>query len=104
MPMPAGETAGEHVMPWVNGSKGTLLLGLDGGKYQPYLPSVVDKTRQELKAKGYYSGEINGAMDKATMEAIGKYQHDNKLEISGVPTPRTRAKLFEEKAPATKAS
>lgn len=75
---------------WAPGKEGKLMLGLDGGDYEPYLPSVVVEVQKTLQSEGIYSGEITGILDKPTMEALGEFQKQHDLAVSGVPTPRTR--------------
>lgn len=71
-----------------------LIKGLDGGLYQPYKPSVIRETQQALKEKGLYDGPVNGRFDEATMHAVGKFQKEHDILVSGVPSPYTRAALF----------
>lgn len=73
-----------------------LIVGLDGGTYQPYKPEVVSKVQAALAQKGFYKGEINGTLDKPTMTAIGEFQKQNGLTVSGVPSPSTRKALLTE--------
>ena len=49
-----------------------------------------------LEPKRLYNGPINGVLDQDTMEALGKYQETNGLQVCGVPTPRTREALLAE--------
>jgi peptidoglycan hydrolase-like protein with peptidoglycan-binding domain len=74
----------------------TLIKGLDGGTYEPYSPDVIEKVQASLKDTGFYAGEINGELDEATMNAIGEFQKENQLTVSGVPSPSTRRLLVEE--------
>jgi murein L,D-transpeptidase YcbB/YkuD len=71
-----------------------MVTGLNGASYEAYLPSLIEQTQEALKAKDYYSGPVNGVLDHDTMEAIGKFQKDNGLTVSGVPSPETREYLF----------
>lgn len=81
---------------WAPGKEQKLMLGLDGGLYEPYRASVVRETQRELKREGFYDGPISGVVDEQTMKALGEFQRDNGLQASGVPTPLTREELFEE--------
>lgn len=74
----------------------TLIEGLDGGEYEPYEPALIERVQQELRSRGIYSGEVNGRLDEATMQAIGQFQEQNGIHVSGVPSPRTRQALFGE--------
>lgn len=71
-----------------------LILGLDGGDYEPYLASVVERVQQRLRAEGLYAGEADGYYDVTTREAVGRFQEREGLAVSGVPSPMTRARLF----------
>ena len=46
-----------------------------------------------LKAKGYYSGEIDGSFGILTLGALLAFQFKNGLEVDGVCGPKTRAAL-----------
>jgi peptidoglycan hydrolase-like protein with peptidoglycan-binding domain len=82
-----------------------LVQGLDGAHYTPYQQSVVEKTQDALKREGLYAGPASGTLDEATMKALGAFQKQHGIEVSGVPTPRTRKQLFrEELASATPVS
>jgi hypothetical protein len=80
---------------WVAGKEGKLVLGLDGGEYDPYSVTTVQQVQQALTSKGLYSGAISGVLDKATMEALAEFQKSNNLQACGVPTPRTREALLQ---------
>lgn len=73
---------------------GPVVTGLDGANYLGYRPGLVRKAQEALKSKDLYAGEINGELDEATMKAMGEFQKQNSLPATGVPTPKTRAKLF----------
>jgi peptidoglycan hydrolase-like protein with peptidoglycan-binding domain len=73
-----------------------LIRGLDGGDYQPYAPSVIERVQQELQARNLYSGAIDGVLSQNTMEAIGQFQRENNLQVCGVPTPQTRRLLMQQ--------
>lgn len=70
-----------------------LIKGLDGGLYQPYKPSVVERTQKELKKNGIYQGKVDGVLDPATMKALGTFQKKHGILVSGVPSPYTRRAL-----------
>jgi hypothetical protein len=80
---------------WVAGKEGKLVLGLDGGEYDPYSVSAVQEVQQALKTRGLYAGSISGVLDQATMQAIGEFQKNNSLQACGVPTPHTREMLLQ---------
>jgi hypothetical protein len=66
----------------------------DGGSYESYRPKAIERIQRALKARGLYGGPVNGILDKPTMKAIYAFQRmAGTLEISGVPTPRTRRLL-----------
>ena len=70
-----------------------MMKGLDGGHYLAYKPSVVRQTQHALEDRGLYSGKVDGILGPATMHATAKFQKENGLHVSGVPSPRTRHKL-----------
>jgi hypothetical protein len=72
-----------------------LVRGLDGGDYEPYASSVVQRVQEALQTRGLYSGAIDGILGEATMEAIGQFQRQNNLQVCGVPTPQTRRLLMQ---------
>jgi peptidoglycan hydrolase-like protein with peptidoglycan-binding domain len=74
-----------------------VVTGLDGATYEAYLPSTIKQVQQALKDKGMYSGEVNGVLDKATMDAVAEFQKQNHIEASGVPSPDTRDLLLNKK-------
>ncbi len=71
-----------------------LIEGLDGGQYEPYLVSVVERTQRALRRTGHYAGPVDGDLDLATMEVVARFQSEKGLQKSGVPSPMTRALLF----------
>ncbi len=71
-----------------------LIKGLDGGEYQPYHPALVTRVQEALKTAGLYQGEISGKLDEETMQALGEFQKQNGLGVTGIPTPKTRALLL----------
>ena len=79
---------------WAPGKQGKLLLGLDGGLYEPYRVRVIEEVQKALKAQGLYAGEVHRYLNEETMKALGEFQKQNQLKVSGVPTPRTRKALL----------
>lgn len=75
-------------------AKSGLIEGLDGGDYEPYLVSIVEGVQRRLRAEGLYAGEADGYFDLTTRDAVGRFQEREGLAVSGVPSPRTRARLF----------
>lgn len=71
-----------------------LVKGLNGATYEAYLPSVVKEVQQALKNKDLYQGKVDGKLDHSTEEAIGKFQKENHLMVSGIPSPDTRKMLL----------
>ena len=50
--------------------------------------------QRALQAQGFYSGEAHRYLDEETMKALGEFQKQKGLKVSGVPTPRTRKALW----------
>jgi hypothetical protein len=71
-----------------------LFEGLDGGEYDAYLVSVVRDVQRALRERDYYDGPADGYLGKPTMEALARFQEDQSLARSGVPTPETRRRLL----------
>lgn len=71
-----------------------LIQGLDGGLYDRYLASVIEDVQRELRARGLYAGQVDGYLDTVTQQAIGGFQKQAELAVSGVPSPMTRDRLF----------
>jgi hypothetical protein len=61
----------------------------------PYAPRVIERVQEALRSQSLYSGEVNGLLDQATMEALGEFQKQHGLQVCGVPTPSTRRVLFQ---------
>lgn len=72
-----------------------LVEGLDGGEYEAYKPSVIEKVQTALQQKGLYEGDIDGRLSEATMQAIRTFQEQHGIQPSGVPSPYTRQALFD---------
>lgn len=92
-PTPSQETAEASYMEdtrWVQGSEGNLVMGLDGGEYPPYKPSVVKDFQSFLFEADMYDGPVTGVLDEETMHAIGRFQEEEDIVQSGVPSPETR--------------
>src|SRR3954471_14803969 len=45
--------------------------------------------QNELKAQGFYSGEVDGVSGPALAAALKRYQIRNGLEVTGTATPET---------------
>lgn len=71
-----------------------LVTGLNGAPYEAYEPKVIREVQQALKDRGLYQGEVNGVLNEATKEAIGKFQQENGILVTGVPSPYTREALL----------
>lgn len=80
----------------VQTTPGGLIIGLDGGTYQPYKPALIAKVQGALATQGFYKGEINGVFDKETMAAVGAFQKQHGLTVNGMPSPATRRLLFRD--------
>jgi len=59
------------------------------------LTSNVRAIQSLLNSKGYQVGTPDGTYGTSTMNAVLRFQRDNKLEQSGIVDPRTRQKLFD---------
>jgi chromosome segregation ATPase len=70
------------------------VVALDGGNYDAYLVSVVERVQEALRKRGYYRGPVDGVLGEPTMKAIADYQREHGLHPSGVPSPMTRKKLL----------
>lgn len=57
------------------------------------------QAQQILKDKGYYAGEVDGIRGPQTEAAIGAFQHDQGLKVTGTLDDRTTKQL---KASVTK--
>lgn len=55
--------------------------------------STVSKVQTELKALGYYSGQITGNAGEKTVAAIKSFQRKNGLTADGIAGPQTIAKI-----------
>ena len=71
-----------------------MIVGLDGGDYEQYLPSAVERAQARLRDLGLYAGPVDGELGKPTMEALGEFQRQHELQVSGVQSPMTRARLY----------
>ncbi len=83
------ESGGTRIDP-----KTGLIQGLDGGDYGQYLPSAIERVQQRLRDMARYAGPVDGHLGAATMQAIGEFQKEQELQVSGVPSPMTRSRLF----------
>ena len=70
-----------------------MITGLDGKEYEPYKTSVIEAVQAALQRVGVYSGAVNGVLDETTMQAIGEFQKQNGIHVSGIPSPKTREAL-----------
>lgn len=71
-----------------------LIQGLDGGDYEPYKDSVIERVQALMREQGRYAGPADGRLDRHLMEALGSFQEEQELQVSGVPSPMTRSRLF----------
>lgn len=51
------------------------------------------KAQQALKAKGFYSGPVDGVMRKGTREAIQSFQRSKHLKVTGTINDETAREL-----------
>jgi hypothetical protein len=73
-----------------------LLKGMDGGDYEQYKISVVERVQERLRTLGLYAGPADGVFDVPLRTAVGSFQEQEELPVSGVPSPMTRSRLFSE--------
>jgi hypothetical protein len=93
-PVQKATTEGAGKIPWAEGYKGLFIEGLDGGLYPAYNPNTIQRVQQALVDRGLYTGPVNGILDLPTMRAIYSFQKaTHVLQVSGIPTPRTRKML-----------
>jgi murein L,D-transpeptidase YcbB/YkuD len=78
-----------------------MITGLDEEEYEPYKMSVIEAVQAALQRQGVYSGDVNGMLDEMTMQAIGEFQKQNGIHLSGIPSPKTRAAMNLEKGAST---
>jgi hypothetical protein len=85
---------GSGVVPWSKEFWGYLIVGLDGGLYEPYRPSAIQRVQKTLMDRGLYTGPMNGILDLPTMKSIYAFQEaTGNLQRCGIPTPYTRKML-----------
>ena len=63
-----------------------------------YTGDDVLSVQTRLKELGYYTGELNGTYDSATLLAVRAFQQNNNLVVDGAAGPNTCTLLFSEKA------
>jgi hypothetical protein len=71
-----------------------LVKGLDGELYGAIAPSLVRLVQERLRGLGLYSGPADGLLEQTTMRALARFQEQNGLQPTGVPTARTRHALL----------
>jgi hypothetical protein len=49
--------------------------------------------QQALKQRGFYTGELTGAYDQATVEAMRSFQTQEKIPVTGYPTAHALKRL-----------
>jgi hypothetical protein len=54
------------------------------GAVNPYDPAIIKAAQSAMKAKGGYSGAENGELSSEFLNALSKYQSDNKLTPGGI--------------------
>lgn len=69
------------------GSNGIPIIVLVDNKEQ------IQAIQKDLAALGFYKGPINGKEDKALIDAITRFQHDNGLEVDGLYGPMTERRV-----------
>jgi hypothetical protein len=85
---------GSGVTVWAKEFPGQLIAGLDGGLYEPYRQTAIERVQMALRDRGLYEGPMNGVLDRPTMNSIYAFQEANDiLQRCGIPTPHTRKML-----------
>lgn len=56
-------------------------------------PNRVIEIQQALTSRGYYRGEINGAYDELTVDAMRRFQTNEKISATGYPTAHALRRL-----------
>lgn len=56
-------------------------------------PNRVIEIQQALTSRGYYRGEMNGAYDDVTVEAMRRFQASEKISATGYPTAHALKRL-----------
>lgn len=69
------------------GNIGFMFVGSGSSK------NDVLRIQKQLKAKGYYSGELNGVYSPEMTEAVKKFQKDQGITVDGSAGPMTQKKL-----------
>ena len=64
----------------------------------------VREIQQALKDKGFDPGGIDGVWGRKTIDAVKRFQSDQRLTVDGIVGPRTRAALFGSATPASPAT
>jgi N-acetylmuramoyl-L-alanine amidase len=65
-------------------------------KLGPMLRADVDQVKKAqtvLKNRGFYSGDVNGRLNKSTREAIKKYQTAENMNVTGTLNLQTLLKM-----------
>jgi hypothetical protein len=55
--------------------------------------SRVTQIQQALKQRGFYTGEMTGAYDQTTIEAMRRFQTQEKIPVTGYPTAHALKRL-----------
>jgi uncharacterized protein (TIGR02594 family) len=64
----------------------------------------VREIQQALKDKGFDPGGIDGVWGRKTIDAVKRFQSEQRLNVDGIVGPRTRAALFGNATSATPAT
>jgi hypothetical protein len=62
-----------------------------------FFREVLARMQKKLSERGYYNGETKGDFDKTTATALGLFQRDAGIEVSGFPDQKTLFRLFYER-------
>jgi hypothetical protein len=55
--------------------------------------AFIRSVQKSLAERGYYAGPVNGLMDATLGDAIGRFQADQRLPVTGLVDPRTATAL-----------
>jgi hypothetical protein len=76
-------------------------VNIKNGEFKTVLPkAVVAKVQEELKARNFYTGGIDGAFGPGTQTAIEAFQKQQQIEQTGIPDQQTLVRLMYQQSEA----